>query len=51
MITVEYCGYHTHNPDQDLIFRPSGSASYLFLLVLSPMYFTFQENHGTHTWI
>ena len=44
MITVEYCGYHTHNPDQDLIFRPSGSASYLFLLVLSPMYFTFQEN-------
>ena len=44
MITVEYCGYHTHNPDQDLIFRPSGSASYLFLLVLSPMYFTFQEH-------
>ena len=43
MITIEYCGYHTHNPDRDLIFRPSGSSSYLFLLVLSPMRFTFQE--------
>ena len=41
MFTVEYCGYHTHNPHYDIIDRPSGSSSYLFLLVLSPMVFTF----------
>lgn len=41
MITIDYCGYHTHNPDHDIIFRPSGTASYLFLLVLSPMTFYF----------
>ncbi len=41
MITIDYCGYHTHNPDRDIILRPSGSASYLFLLVLSPMTFYF----------
>ena len=35
MIKIEYCGYHTHNPDRELIYRPSGTASYLFLLVLS----------------
>ena len=37
MLTIEYCGYHTHNPDHDLIYRPSGPLSYLFLLVLSPL--------------
>ncbi len=41
MILIDYCGYHTHNSDQDLIFRPSGTKSYLFLLVLSPMIFHF----------
>lgn len=41
MFTIEYCGYHTHNPEYDIIDRPSGSTSYLFLLVLSPMVFTF----------
>lgn len=41
MFNVEYCGYHTHNPHYDIIDRPSGSSSYLFLLVLSPMVFTF----------
>lgn len=41
MITIEYCGYHTHNPDRDTILRPSGTASYLFLLILSPMTFYF----------
>ncbi len=45
MITVEYCGYHTHNPDRDIILRPYGSESYLFLLILSPMTFYFQ-NHN-----
>lgn len=45
MATVDYCGYHTHNPDRDMILRPSGTASYLFLLVLSPMTFYF-PNHS-----
>lgn len=43
MLTIEYCGYHTHNPDQDLIYRPAGTLSYLFLLVLSPMSFHFPD--------
>ena len=43
MITIDYCGYHTHNPDRDLIYRPTGSNSYLFLLVLAPMTFTFAD--------
>lgn len=46
MISIDYCGYHTHNPDCDLIYRPSGSASYLFLLVLAPMTFRFPD-HST----
>ncbi len=46
MITIDYCGYHTHNPDRDIIFRPSGTASYLFLLVLSPMTF-YSSNHSS----
>lgn len=41
MISIDYCGYHTHNPDCELIYRPSGTASYLFLLVLAPMTFRF----------
>ncbi len=41
MITIDYCGYHTHNPDRDIILRPSGTTSYLFLLVLQPMTFYF----------
>lgn len=45
MITIDYCGYHTHNPNQDIILRPTGTASYLFLLALSPMTFYFQ-NHS-----
>lgn len=43
MITIDYCGYHTHNPDCDLIYRPSGTDNYLFLLVLSPMTFYFAD--------
>lgn len=39
MFKIDYCGYNTHNPDYDIIYRPNGSASYLFLLLLSPMYF------------
>ena len=41
MISVDYCGYHTHNPDSELIYRPTGTANYLFLLVLAPMTFRF----------
>ena len=47
MIKIEYCGYHTHNPDQELIYRPFGTASYLFLLVLSPMRFHFADHTST----
>ncbi|MBQ8637572.1 MAG: helix-turn-helix transcriptional regulator [Lachnospiraceae bacterium] len=43
MIQIDYCGYHTHNPDHSLIYRPSGSDSYLFLLILSPMEFRFAD--------
>lgn len=39
MITIDYCGYHAHNPDYDVILRPSGTKSYLFLIILSPMIF------------
>ncbi|MCR2048519.1 AraC family transcriptional regulator [Acetatifactor muris] len=48
MIKIEYCGYHTHNPDQALIYRPSGTASYLFLLVLSPMCFQFPDHESVN---
>lgn len=41
MLTIDFCGYHTHNMDRDIILRPSGTASYLFLIVLSPMTFYF----------
>ncbi len=37
--TVEYCGYNVHNPAGDIIYRPNGSASYLFLLIFAPMDF------------
>jgi AraC-like DNA-binding protein len=39
MFIIDYCGYNIHNPDYDIIYRPNGSASYLFLLLLSPMNF------------
>lgn len=38
---VTFCGYHTHNQNQDVIYRPNGLEEYLFLLVLAPMEFTF----------
>lgn len=44
MLTVDFCGYHTHNPDHDIILRPSGTTSYLFLIVLSPMTFYFPSH-------
>lgn len=43
MIKIDYCGYHAHNPDRDLIFRPTGTSSYLFLVVLSPMTFYYSD--------
>ena len=46
MLKIDYCGYQTHNPDRDVILRPSGTTSYLFLVVLSPMTFYF-PNHSS----
>ena len=43
MITINYCGYQTHNPKYSTIFRPNGTNDYLFLLVLSPMEFLFTK--------
>ena len=37
MFAMDYCGYQIRNKDCDLIYRPSGSVSHLFLLILSPM--------------
>lgn len=39
---VSYCGFHRHNLDDELIFRPEGLGVYLFVLVLAPMIFTDQ---------
>ncbi|MFT4145936.1 MAG: helix-turn-helix transcriptional regulator [Mobilitalea sp.] len=39
MYSIEYCGYNVHNRDNDIINRPNGSISYLFLLILAPMNF------------
>lgn len=44
MIGIDYCGYHTHNQDKDIIYRKNGTSSYLFLLILSPMVFHFEDN-------
>lgn len=41
MFSIDYLGYQVHNADCDRIFRPSGTASHLFLLILSPMTFHF----------
>ncbi len=43
MITIPYCGYDFRNPDRDRIFRPFGTTSWLFLLVLCPMVFYFSD--------
>lgn len=43
LITISYCGYDFCNPDRDRIFRPSGTESCLFLLVLCPMVFYFPD--------
>lgn len=43
MISIPYCGHDFRNPDRDRIFRPSGTASWLFLLVLCPMVFYFPD--------
>lgn len=45
MIQVNQCGYHTHNPDGDRIYRPGGLEDYVFLLILSPMVFDFSHGH------
>lgn len=43
MFSVEYCGYHIRNKDEDLIYRPTGTASHLLLLLLSPMNVEFPD--------
>lgn len=43
MIEIDFCGFHTHNPNRDIIFRENGTSSYLFLLILSPMTFYFSD--------
>lgn len=45
MFSIEYCGYHIHNPNHDIIYRANGSQNYLFLLILAPMYFYFEKKH------
>ena len=48
MITVPYCGYRFRNPDRDAIYRPSGTDSFLFLMILSPMTFYFEDREPEH---
>ena len=43
MFQTTYCGYQTHNPHFDVIKRVNGISEYLFLLVLSPMRFHFED--------
>lgn len=43
MKRIHQCGYHTHNPDAERIYRPTGLQEYLFLLVLAPMWFCFSN--------
>ena len=40
IFTLDYCGYNYRNINGDTIYRPNGTPTYLFLLVLSPMEFT-----------
>lgn len=42
-INLNYCGFHYHNVNQDVIFRPKGLAYNLFLIVLAPMRFIFSD--------
>ncbi|MDH6363739.1 AraC-like DNA-binding protein [Enterococcus sp. PF1-24] len=42
-MNVVYCGFLTHNIDQDVIYRPQGLQRYLLLVVLSPMAFLFAD--------
>ncbi|MDL2301858.1 AraC family transcriptional regulator [Lachnospiraceae bacterium OttesenSCG-928-D06] len=44
MIKIDYCSHHAKNADGDLIYRPFGTSSCLFLLILSPMTFYFPNN-------
>jgi len=43
MFSMDYCGYQIRNEDGSLIYRPSGSGSHLFLLILSPMVVEFPD--------
>lgn len=41
MFRTDYCGYNVHNPDKDVIYRPSGRDDYLFLHLNTDMNFYF----------
>ena len=43
MFSMHYCDYQCRNEDGTLIYRPNGSVSHLFLLILSPMTVEFQD--------
>ena len=43
---VKFCGFHTHNVNRDVIYRPSWQSGYLFVLVLAPMYFEYEDSTG-----
>ena len=47
MFRTDYCGYNVHNPDRDIIFRPSGRGDYLFLHLTCDMDFYFPMHTDT----
>ncbi len=44
MYSVHYCEFSKQNPSTDVIYRPSGSGDWLFLLFLAPMSVTFTDH-------
>ena len=41
MFRTDYCGFNVHNSDKDIINRPDGTGSYLFLIITCRMIFFF----------
>lgn len=46
MIKIQFCGFHTRNVNRDIIYRPKGTGGYLFLVILSPMHFEYQNGES-----
>lgn len=44
MFNITYCGYNIRNSDYDIIDRPNGSSTYLFLYFMSPMKILLNNN-------